>query len=72
MQAEPEGSGGLPASRDHKVGFMSRRRRLRNRWNIHMRKDERAQAKALNRDAAPVATPDGESAAARPARQASK
>jgi hypothetical protein len=46
MQTETEPVAALPAPRDYKLGFMSRRRRLRNRWNIHMRKDERAQAKS--------------------------
>jgi hypothetical protein len=51
MQTETEPTAAaLPAS-DYKPGFMSRRRRLRNRWNIHMRKDERAQAKAWNQSA---------------------
>ncbi len=51
MQAEADIPVPQPTSREFKLGFTSRRRRLRNRWNIHMRKDERAQAKALNRDA---------------------
>jgi hypothetical protein len=45
MQTETEPAAALPAPRDFKLGFMSRRRRLRNRWNIHMRKDDRPQAK---------------------------
>lgn len=53
MHAEAEVVGGLPAAREPKLGFMSRRRRLRNRWNIHMRKDERAQAKAWAKNDAP-------------------
>jgi hypothetical protein len=52
MQVEADIPVPQPTSREFKLGFTSRRRRLRNRWNIHMRKDERAQAKALDRDAA--------------------
>lgn len=52
MQTESEATVNPPQTRDYKLGFMSRRRRLRNRWNIHMRKDERAQAKTNRNDAA--------------------
>jgi hypothetical protein len=55
MPTESEQMGTLPEPRDSKLGFTSRRRRLRNRWNIHMRKDERARDKLERRaDAAPL------------------
>lgn len=64
MQAESEAAVALPPAREHKLGFMSRRRRLRNRWNIHMRKDERAEAKAWPRDDALATSIDSPAAIA--------
>lgn len=37
--------------------FVARRRRLRNRWNVQMRKDHRAQDRAARRDTPLVSDP---------------